>query len=87
MPGGLRTPGVGAQVQSVVSPPKRSTGDCPGVRLRTSWSKTGSGSAAGPKYRGAERYSMDRPTKPGGMGRLSGAAPIWTRMAERGTAG
>ena len=87
MPGGLRTPGVGAQVQSVVSPPKRSTGRCPGVRLRTSWLKTGSGSVAGPESHGAERYSMDRPMKPRGMGRLSGAAPIWTRMAARGIAG
>jgi hypothetical protein len=30
---------------------------------------------------------MDSPTKPGGIGRLSGAAPIWTRIALRGIVG
>ena len=37
----LGTPGTGDHVQSVVSPPIRSSGACPGVRLRISCSNTG----------------------------------------------
>ena len=46
IPGGLRIPGTGHQVQSVLSPPRRSTGRAPGARLRINCSNTGL-SAAG----------------------------------------
>src|ERR1700722_18609754 len=83
IPGGRATPGVSHHVQSVVSPPNRITGDWPGVRLRTSCMNTESGSAGSvPKYSGADRYSMDKPTYPGATGRLTGRLPTLTRMAE-----
>ena len=40
-PRGLRTPGTGHHVQSLVSPPIRRFGAWPGVRLRISCSNTG----------------------------------------------
>src|SRR5947209_3297748 len=87
MPPGLATPGVGAHVQSVVSPPKRITGDCRGASLRTSASNTVSGCSGAPKYAGAEWYSMERPTNPGGIGRLSGRPEMVTRIADGGSFG
>ena len=40
-PAGVRIPGIGHQVRSVVSPPIRISGGFPPARLRTSWTNTG----------------------------------------------
>ena len=65
-PFGLFRPGTGYHAQSVLSPPIRSTGDCRGVRLRTSWRNTGSGAFGSvPAYGRIAVFSSDSPRKPG----------------------
>ena len=68
IPGGLRIPWTGHQVQSVLSPPRRSTGRAPGARLRINCSNTGL-SAAGswPAKLGIAQYSVESPTNPLGI--------------------
>src|SRR6202042_1745294 len=75
MPGGLATPGTGHQVQSLLSPPIRSSGAWPGARSRISCSNTGlTAFGSLPAYAKTAGYSNDSPRKPDGIVLPVGAA-------------
>jgi hypothetical protein len=62
-------PWIGHQVQSVLSPPIRRTGACPGASARTSATRTGlTAPRSPPLYWLIARYSAEMPTKPAGIG-------------------
>ena len=66
-PAGLAMPGIGYHVQSVVSPPIRSTGPPLGARLRISCPSTGSTpSGPGRSASATVPYSSETPMKPDG---------------------
>src|SRR5947209_530037 len=80
-------PGTGHHVRSVLSPPIRSTGRCPGARLRISCTSTGLGAAGSlPAYPGTAEYSKESPTKPEWIAWLAAVAPMPTSIARPASA-
>src|SRR5437773_2244125 len=83
MPGDCLMPRTGHHVRSVLCPPSRNKGCCPGSRLRISWTRTGLICAGSlPASAGIVRYSSPRPMKLGGIRRPGRAGAIETVSAD-----
>ena len=81
-PAGVRKPGIGHQVWSVVSPPIRSSGGLPPARLRISWTNTGLIAAGSvPAYAGIAKYSSESPRNPAGIDRFVAGLPTARTLA------